>query len=72
MIYLLSRPWRDVGYDENVAKVVRAESEAEAREIANEDTSDEGKIWEDEQLVTIVEVPSEGDPEEILVSFLAG
>lgn len=45
-LYLLSRE-DGVGYDEYRAKLVAAESELEARKIANIIIADEGRIWED-------------------------
>lgn len=49
-IYLLER--KECGYDEYGAKVIVAKNEARAREMANEQVGDEGKIWTDETQVT--------------------
>ena len=70
-IYLLERV-DGADYDEYDAKVIRAKNEKQAREIANERTGDEGKIWVDEKEVTCVVVPAAGEAEEILGSFKAG
>lgn len=70
-IYLLRR--KDaIGYDEYDAKVIRANSTKRAREIACEDTGDEGSIWMDDKLVTCEVVVAEGPEGEILSSFNAG
>lgn len=68
-IYLLER--KECGWDEYDAKVVIAKNEQRAREIANENVGDEGKLWTDTSQVTckIVEVKVEG---EVLGSFRAG
>jgi len=70
-LYLLSRN-DDIGYDEYVAKVVRAKNESEAREFANADTGDEGKIWISPDKVTIELIESEGKAQVILSDFNAG
>jgi hypothetical protein len=49
-IYLLQR--KQFSYDEYRAKVVVAENESRARELANKDVGDEGQIWTDESQVT--------------------
>ena len=71
MIYLLKRVGV-IGYDEYDAKVVRAQDEQAARAIANRDTGDEGKAWENPEKVICEVVLYEGEPGEILESFNAG
>lgn len=71
MIYLLTRK-DELGYDEYIAKVIRASCEMEAREIANEDTGDEGQIWMDPAKVRSKEINQIGPKGEILGSFNAG
>ncbi len=71
MIYLLTRQ-EDIGYDENDAKVVCAESEREAREIANLHPGDEGACWTDEKRVTVEVIDPHGHARQILSSFNAG
>ena len=55
--------------DEYEAKIIRAENEDQARDIANMTTGDEGEIWEDDTMVSCVEVPQDGDPGVILDDF---
>ena len=71
MIYLLKR-LDDIGWDEYAAKVVRAESEKEARALANENVGDEGSIWEDSDLVSCEVVYLREDSAVILESYNAG
>lgn len=71
MIYQLIRT-DYVGYDEYLGKVIRAESEQEAREIANQDTGDEGKLWTDPTKVACSLVEPQGASGEILGAFNAG
>ena len=58
-------------YDEYDAKIIVAENEEKARQIANQHTECEGEIWEDMALVNceIVNTEREGV---ILASFNAG
>lgn len=69
-IFLLERIGA-VGWDEYTGKVIVAKDEARAREIANQDTGDEGTIWNDPQKVSCVVVDKtvEGI---VLESFNAG
>jgi len=60
------------GYEEFDAKIIRAPSEQRAREIANEHTGDEGRIWDDEKLVKCDECINNGDEGTVLESFNAG
>jgi hypothetical protein len=59
-------------YDMYDQKVVRAETEERARQIANETTCDEGMIWEDPKRTTCLPIDPNGPEEEILGSFNAG
>lgn len=71
MIYILERT-DEIGWDEYTGKVVRAESEQEARDIANKKTGDEGKIWTDTTKVTCEQVATDGASGAILEAFNAG
>tara|TARA_R110002074_G_C11963222_1_gene609840 strand:+ start:144 stop:359 length:216 start_codon:yes stop_codon:yes gene_type:complete len=71
MIYLLKR-LEDIGWDEYAAKVVRAESEKEARALANQNVGDEGKIWEYSTCVSCEEVDTQEYSAVILQSYKAG
>lgn len=68
-IYLLSRD--DYGYDEYSSKVVIAKNEERARELANDNTGDEGRIWTNSDLVfcNLVGTKTEGV---LLGAFNAG
>ncbi len=68
-LYLLTRA--DFGYDEYDAKLIRAENEAKARDLANEETGDEGSLWDRDE-VKCEEISPEGEPRVVLVSFNAG
>lgn len=70
-LWLLTRTG-DIGWDEYNGKVVRAETEFQARDIANQRTGDEGKIWGHITLVKCEEIPIDGAAREILASFNAG
>lgn len=54
----LYKLWRtdDIGYDETAGFIVAAESEKDARRVANEECTDEGRIWRKVNLVCCVEV----------------
>ncbi len=70
-LYLLER--KDlVGYDENDAFVIRAESSSKARKMANEKAADEGEIWTFTDRVTCIQLKQEDVSEIILRSFNAG
>ena len=71
MIYLLART-EAVNYDEYDSKVVRAPNEQQARELANEDTGDEGTLWNDPEQVTCESLDPNGEAGVILGSFHAG
>jgi len=71
MIYLLKRADR-IGYDEYVAKIIRASSEQEARDIANTNTGDEGQLWTDATRVSCEPLDAEGASGPLLESFNAG
>jgi len=61
-----------IGWDEYVEKLVAANSPERAREIANENTGDEGKIWTDATMVTCEELKLPSDEGAIIESFNAG
>lgn len=69
-LYLLKRAEYD--YDEYDERLIRAASETHAREIADENPGDEGKIWTDTGLVTATIIKPNGEPGEIIGSFNAG
>lgn len=71
-LYLLSRNPDDVWYDQFTDKLIRAESERRAREIASLDIGDEGDIWRDKTLVTAKIITGDGQEEVILTSYLNG
>lgn len=69
-IWILRRK-DQIGYDEYDGKVVVAEDEWRARDIANRRVGDEGRIWDDPTIVICDEV--DNDIEGIvLASFCAG
>jgi len=67
-LYLLSRS-NNIGYDEFDAKVIRANTESHAREIANSNTGCEGKICADTKLVDCVYLDPTAHSGTILESF---
>ena len=79
-IYKLKVEWESIFpnsnsfayYDSYYGKVIRAKSEKSARKLANENTGDEGKIWEDTNKVSCKIITVNGDEEIILIDFLAG
>jgi len=71
-VWMLTRKAADVGWDEFDAKIVLADNQPTARVIANQNTGDEGKIWEHLTAVTCVEITLDGKPRELLGSFRAG
>lgn len=71
MIYLLSR--KDVAhYDETRKMVVRAISETQAREIANQNASNEGPIWTDPKQASCERVTEKGFAKMICVDVREG
>ncbi len=62
-----------VGYDSYDAKVVIAVNECNARKMANENTGDEGDIWQDKDKVScrLIRLMSEVEGV-LLASFNAG
>ena len=73
MLYLLTvKDEFDGGYDSYDSKVVRATSEAEARLLADGDTGDEGRIWEDIAKVDCEPLLVDGESAVILSSFNDG
>lgn len=59
-------------WDANKEKLVRAESEADARRIANECVGDEGTIWTDPTKASCVILTPEGESGEIMANYLSG
>jgi hypothetical protein len=60
-------------YDEYSGFVIRAESELDARAIANTQYDDHRKgFWSNVKKVTVTEITVEGESEVILASFNAG
>lgn len=62
----------DGGYDSYDAKVVSAASEEDARELANQKTGEEGKIWQDSSKVTCERLTDESCEGIVCASFNAG
>lgn len=69
-IFLLGRI-NETWYDEYLGKVIVAENEAQAREMANDDVGDEGKVWTDATEVSCIEIDMSKSAV-ILQSFHAG
>ena len=67
-LWLIERPEYD--YDESDGAVIRAESEAEARDIANDHLSPIGR-WSGPEVTCNLLVP-EGEPGIVLQSYNAG
>jgi len=70
-IYLLVRT-DHTGYDEYDGRVICADSETQARAIANESVGNEGRMWDDLNRVTCEMVDPDGECGEVLASFNAG
>ena len=62
---------KNCGWDEMNDQVIRAETESRAREIANDHARDEGKIWDDKELVTCEVLGRKGGEGLILSKFKA-
>lgn len=71
MLYLLKRT-QAPHYDEYDSKLVRADTEKEARDLANQSPGDEGRIWDDPSKVNCEIVSIHGKPEVVIDSFNAG
>ena len=69
-LYLLTRTDGPT-YDAYEAKLIRAKSQKQAREIANIDTGDEGEIWVDKKQVKSTILKNKGRVGEIITSFNA-
>jgi len=68
-LYLLSRKnGKYVGFDEYIAMLFRAATEERAREMANEICADEGQIWHDPTEVFALEIHSQEEGEELIIS----
>ncbi len=71
-LYLVQRDDADVSYDEYAGKVIRAESELRARELAAIEYGDEGKtVWLDPWQSTCTEILVYGKEEIILSDFIS-
>jgi hypothetical protein len=72
-LYQLGRKER-IGYDETISFTIWANSEAEARKLANDYIliGDEGRIWENSALTTCEEVTPPKEPTILVHSFNAG
>lgn len=73
-LWLLKRT-DEVGWDQGRAFVVRAETEAEARQLASNEAGDYREPtdkWADPSFSTCTELTSDGAPEIILEDFKAG
>jgi len=70
-IYILRLKERPDYHNYNNAKVIVAESEQQARAIANLNISDEGRIWELTHLVSC-DIINHNHAHEVLSSFIAG
>jgi hypothetical protein len=60
------------GWDEYNAKLIRANTQKEAREVANARAGDEGQIWGDKSKVSTEIIKYNGEVEEIIGDFNAG
>ena len=69
-LYLLTNV--DVSWDSYDAKLIRAETQKQAREIANQNFGAEGAIWNDKNLVKSTVIANKGNIGEIIASFNAG
>ncbi len=67
-LWLLYRDECD--FDEYEKHLIRAKSQKRARQIANNISRDEGKIWEDKELVKCKQIKIEGKEEIIISDFL--
>lgn len=73
-LWLLTRPEEDVGWDERAGCIIRAETEAQARQIAHDTGGgdEESAVWLDPKTTACVEVTPAGKPGIILTDFNAG
>ena len=73
-LWMISRNNKtNIWYDENIAHIIRAESEEKARALAAEDACDEGEnMWLNKDETTCSEIDKTGDEEIILTSFRSG
>jgi hypothetical protein len=79
-LWLLKRPVDKPGHqiwDAYSGFVVRAETEEDARKLANKESQKpdrgyEGPIWEDHQKTSCKQLIDEGEPGVILDDFMAG
>lgn len=59
-------------HDKNFGFVVRAETEWDARYLANRASSDEGNVWDEPDATTCIELSVDGDIGIIISDFHAG
>ena len=59
-------------YDANYGFVIRAENEVAARDLANSQASDEGKIWDDPAASSCELLDHDGSRGIVLTDFNAG
>lgn len=64
-------PW-EAFYDCHFGFVIRAETEEEARAMANTQAGDEGKAWADPNLADCTELLPDGSPGLVIEDFRAG
>lgn len=69
--YLLDLKYNE-DYDTTQSQVVRANSEEEARRLANQSCGDEGQIWENPDEVSCELLDPNGPAEVILTDYKAG
>lgn len=70
-LWLLDRR-EECDWDEVACFVIRAETEEQARMMANEESSDEGKIWAEPDKVKCSELLPEGDAGIVVRDFKPG
>jgi len=71
MIFELTRKCEEeIEPQEYVTKIILAKSEIEAREIANKNTSFEGKIWTDIEKVECTEIITDSESR-VIVEIMA-
>lgn len=71
-LWLLRRSDPRLIYDTNEGFVIRAESEAAARGLANSQAADEGAIWEDPAASSCEPLDHDGSRGIVLIDFNAG
>jgi hypothetical protein len=71
-LFLLKRDGSDIGYDQYDSFVIIAKNEEEARNIADNSCGDEGRIWNNKDLVSCDIILPKGSSGIISSSFNAG